>query len=109
MALQEVKRLVDLLEETIKTPTVLIRGVGPHNEVDSEKSKAAFELYKNMLPDEVYVAFSQDEFITVSFNTSEEAIDFCEDNFPVNKDKCPSSQYVQVWAYNESGELLYSN
>lgn len=109
MALQEVKRLVDLLEETIKTPTVLIRGVGPHNEADPEKSKAAFEVYKNILPTEVYTAFSQDEFITVSFNAVEEALDFCDDNFPVNKDKCPPEQYVQVWVYNESGELLFSN
>ena len=108
MAQQEVKRLIDLIEETIQIPTVLIRSIGPYQS-DSDTRQNVFNLYKNILPDEVYVAFIQDEFITVSFDTIEEAVEFCEDHFPIKGQECPPEQYVQVWAYNENGEIIYSN
>jgi len=108
MAQQEVKRLIDLIEETVKTPTVLVRSIGPY-QTDAETKQKVFNLYKNILPDEVYVAFIQDEFITVSFDTTEEAVEFCEDHFPLVNKECPSEQYVKVWVYNQNGEIVYSN
>jgi len=109
MAQKQIKRLIDLIEETIQSPTVLIRAVGPHNQTDENLSKKSFETYKLILPTECYVAFCQDEFIIITFDKVEEAVEFCEDHFPFSDQDCSPEEYVKVWVYNENAEIVFSN
>lgn len=90
-------------------PIIFIRAYGWNNCKDLQKIEQSKEIYKNSLPLDIYTTMEQCEFSVIEINDLEEAIEFCEDNFPESSDKCESEFYVYYKVFNAQGQVVASN
>jgi hypothetical protein len=90
-------------------PVIFIRTYGWNNYTDQEKIQQSKDLYKSTLPLDMYTTMEQCEFSVVEIDDIEEAIEFCEDNFPESSDKCEPEFYVQYQVFNVLGQVVANN
>ena len=93
----------------IAKPLIYIRSYGWNNTNDVEKINASMEIYKNLLPLDLYVTMTQSEFSFIEIDNIEEAIEFCEDSFPESSTACDPESYVQYMVYNDKGQVVANN
>ena len=87
-------------------PVIYIRSYGWNNTTDVEKIQTSMEIYKNLLPLDLYVTISQCEFSFVEIENIEEAIEFCE---PLDPEKCEPESYIQYTVFNVQGQVVANN
>jgi len=92
-----------------KKPFVFIRAVGPHSTNDVDVANQVFNLYKEILDNEMYTMIFNNEFVFVNFDSVEEALNYCEDRFPETQKTCPKEQFVYYAVYNSEGQVIDSN
>lgn len=90
-------------------PVIYIRSYGWNNTDDVEKIQISMEIYKTLLPLDLYVTMSQCEFSFIEIDDIEEAIEFCEDSFPESSTKCDPESYIQYTVFNDQGQVVASN
>ena len=93
----------------IEKPFVFIRASGPHSTNDVEVANKTFDLYRSILPLEIYTILFYNEIFFLSFDDIEQALEFCEDYFPSSQTKCSPEEYVHYSIYNKEGQLIFSN
>lgn len=91
----------------LNRPVLIVEKVGINNSEDQEKIDAAYELYKQILPVEIFAALKQEKIFSVLFHSNGLAEDFARDMFPAKK--TDDEIYVKVLYFNNNGELLYDN
>jgi len=94
----------------IKTPIIFVRTVGwndPNSNV--EKVLESKEIYKNLLPLDVYTCITETEFSIIEIDDIEEAISEIGGIFPENKDSCERELYIYFAIFNAEGQLIISN
>ncbi len=90
-------------------PVIYIRTYGWNNSENLEKINESKEIYKNMLPLDVFTTMEQCEFSVIEIDDVEEAIEFCEDSFPESAQNCEVEFYVQYEVFNAQGQVVASN
>ena len=78
-------------------PVIYIRSYGWNNTTDVEKIQTSMEIYKNLLPLDLYVTISQCEFSFVEIENIEEAIEF------------EPESYIQYTVFNVQGQVVANN
>lgn len=90
-------------------PVVYLRSYGWNNSTDVEKINQSMDVYKSMLPIDIYNALHDSEFVFLEIDNLEEAIQYCEDTFPKDQSKCEKEFYIHCSIINELGQTVYSN
>lgn len=93
----------------IKKPFVFLRASGPNNCKDVDKLNEVYGLYKQLLPTDLYHGIFYNEFLFITFDRIEEALEFAEDHFPKNQTDGDPDYYIHVTVYTEAGEGIYGN
>jgi len=94
----------------IEKPIVFVRSVGWNDSyLDAEKVLESKEVYKNLLPTDIYTCISETEFNVIEIDSIEEAIEQFIDIFPENKDVCEKEFYIYYAIFNVEGQLVISN
>jgi len=91
----------------LNRPVIIVEKVGINNSTNEEKINEAYDLYKNLLPIEVFAALKQEKIFSVLFHSNGLAEDFARDFFPLKK--TDDEIYVKVMVFNNSGQLMYDN
>lgn len=94
----------------VKKPIIFVRTVG-WNDPDSnaEKVLESKEIYKNLLPLDIYTCITETEFSVIEIDSIEEAISEICDIFPENKDLEGKELYIYFAIFNSQGQLILSN
>lgn len=107
--LQDFHELIYDYVTKVKKPFVFMRMVGPNKCNDVDKLNEVYALYKQILPTDIYHGIFYNEFLFVTFDKIEEALDFAEDHFPINQTEGDPDYYIHVTVYTETGEGIYGN
>jgi hypothetical protein len=94
---------------TLQKPVIFFRIYGWYNSKDTEKINESKEIYRQSLPLDIYTAMSEGEFVFVKIDNVDEAMEFCEDNFPESIDKCEKEFYIQYKVFNTKGQIVGNN
>jgi hypothetical protein len=90
-------------------PVIFFRSFGWNNSTDIEKINESMEVYKAQLPLDIYTLLFESEFSFVEIDDVDEALEFCEDNFPESIDKCEKEFYIHYTIFNSEGQVITNN
>jgi hypothetical protein len=93
----------------IGKPHIYIRTYGWNNSTNVDKINESKEVYKNILPKDMFITLDQCEFSMIEVNDVKEAMEFCEDNFPDSSTECEPEFYIHYTIFNAEGQILESN
>lgn len=95
--------------ELIGKPVIYLRSYGWNNSTNVEKINQSMEVYKAMLPLDIFTALHNSEFVFLIIEDIQEAIQYCEDTFPKSQAECEKEFYIHCSIINEIGQTIYSN
>jgi len=94
----------------IEKPIIFVRTVGWNDpDLNEEKVLESKEIYKNLLPLDVYTCISETESSVIEIDNIDEAILQIGDIFPESKDSCEKELYIYFAVFNTKGQLVISN
>lgn len=94
----------------IEKPIIFVRTVGWNGpNLNEEKVLESKEIYKNLLPLDIYTCISETESSVIEIDSIEEAISEIGDIFPENKDSCEKESYIYFAIFNVEGQLIINN
>ena len=94
---------------SLQKPVIFLRIYGWYNSENEEKINESKEIYRQQLPLDVYTAMLEGEFLFIKIDNIDEAMEFCEDNFPESIDKCEKEFYIQYKVFNTQGQVVGNN
>lgn len=88
---------------------VYLRSYGWNNSDNIEKINESMEVYKNLLPLDMFTALHQSEFVFVTIEDIQEAINFFDEILPEDQSKCEKEFYIHYTIYNSLGQVIANN
>lgn len=104
--------LANFIEKSVALigkPTVFMRSYGWNNSTNIDKINESMDVYRSMLPEDMFNALHESEFVFLVLEDLEEAIQFFEDTFPKDQASCEKEYYIHFSIMNELGQTIYSN
>lgn len=102
----------DMIEEYAKSQqkcVVYLRSYGWNNSTDVDKINESMEVYKQILPLDIFTALTQSEFVFVTLDDIQQAMDFFDDVLPEDQASCEKEFYIHFSIYNTLGQVVASN
>lgn len=91
-------------------PMIYIRAYGWNNTDDVAKINESREIYKGILPLDLWTQMDQSEYNLIELESLDGVVDFLEDSFPESQATCTEpAQYIFYALYNELGQVIESN
>lgn len=91
-------------------PIIFLRSWGWNNTSDIDAINTSMDLYKSIIPLDIFTALHQSEFVFVEVDSLEEAMIFCEDAFPESQASVTNpANYIFYAVYNSQGQQIASN
>jgi hypothetical protein len=91
-------------------PMIFIRSYGWNNTSDVDKINESRELYKGVLPLDLWMEMDRSEYNLIELESLDGVVDFLGDSFPESQASCTEpSQYVFYALYNDQGQIIESN
>lgn len=95
---------------SVGKPVVYFRAYGWNNSSNVEAINASMELYKEILPLDLWTLLSQSEFVFMEVEDIEDTINFLDNNFPESQALTSTPEnYIHYSLYNDLGQLIHSN
>jgi hypothetical protein len=88
---------------------VYLRSYGWNNSTDIDKINQSMEIYKSILPLDLFTALHQSEMIFVEIDDIKEAMNFFDDVLPEDQASCELEQYIHYSIYNSQGQIIANN
>lgn len=89
---------------------IYLRSWGWNNSSNVDAINASMDVYREILPIDLFTLLSNSEFVFVEVDDIDEAYDFVSDNFPVSQESCTTPEnYIHFTLYNELGQTIASN
>ena len=102
----------DMIEDYARsneTCVVYLRSYGWNNSDNVEKINESMDVYKNILPLDVFTALFQSEFVFVTIENIQEAMAFFDDVLPESQESCEKEYYIHYTIYNSLGQVVANN
>lgn len=93
----------------VEKPIAFIRVWGWNHSTDVEKINKSMEIYKDILPLDMYTMMHDSEFVFVQLEDIEQTVEFFESSFPESQSKCENEMYIFYAIYNSLGQIILSN
>lgn len=90
-------------------PIAFIRVWGWNHSDDVEKINKSMEVYKEILPLDMYTMMHDSEFVFVELEDIEQSAEFFESSFPESQMSCENEMYIHYSLYNSLGQIILSN
>lgn len=90
-------------------PVVFIRTYGWNNSTDIDKINESMEVYKNLVPLDMFDIMKSCEFSFMVLENIDDAMLFFEETFPASQADCEKEFYVFYSIVNELGQTVLSN
>ena len=90
-------------------PFIFIRSYGWNHSDDVEKINKSMEIYKTILPLDLYTMLFQSEWNIIELESMSDIMTFLEDSFPKSQSSVEKEVYIFYALYNEQGQLILSN
>lgn len=100
---------IERTAQSLGKPIAYLRSYGWNNSTDIEKINESMEVYKELLPIDIYNALHDSEFVFLILEDINEAVEFFEENFPESQSDCDKEFYVHYTVVNELGQTIVSN
>ena len=95
---------------TKEKPIIFIRSWGWNNTTDVSAINASMDLYKSILPLDIWTSMHVSEFTFIEAEDLTLAVDWCDDVFPKSQESTTNqANYVFYAVYNTVGQLVSSN
>lgn len=95
---------------TKQKPVIFIRSWGWNNTTDVAAINASYDLYKTLLPLDIWTSMKESEFTFIEAENLVEALDWTEDVFPESQASTTNqANYIFYAVYNTVGQLIASN
>ena len=105
--------LQDFIEESAKRQEktiIFLRSTGWNSSTDVDAINASYDLYRSRLPLDIFTALQQSEYAFIICDNVTEAMEWCEDLFPINQASCTRPEdYIFYGVYSPQGQLLADN
>lgn len=88
---------------------VYLRSYGWNNSDNVERINQSMDIYSNILPLDIFTALQQSEFVFISIDSIQEAIDFFDDVLPESQASCDKEDYIHYTIYNSLGQVIVNN
>ena len=89
---------------------VYFRAYGWNHSSDVDAINASMDLYKEILPIDIWTALSNSEFVFMEVDDIQETIDFLESNLPDSQATTTTPEnYIHYSLYNDQGQIILSN
>lgn len=105
--------------KALSKPMVFLRAYGWNNSTDTVKINASMDLYKEIIPLDVWTSMHTGEFNVIELDnlsddpttgyTIDDVMDFLEEAFPPNQASVEKEVYVFYAVYNALGQVILSN
>lgn len=102
----------DIIENYAKSNqkcVVYLRSYGWNNSDNVEKINESMEIYKNILPLDIFTALHESEFVFITIDDIQETMDFFDDVLPESQSSCEKEDYIHYTIYNSFGQVVVSN
>jgi hypothetical protein len=91
-------------------PVIYIRTYGWNNSSNVDKINESMEIYKNILPVDIFNTMKNTEFLFIEVDNIVEAEEFLSHNFPESQSNVGFPElYVHFSLCNELGQIILSN
>lgn len=89
---------------------IYLRSHGWNNSSDVDAINTSYQLYKDILPADMFTSLQNSEFVFVEVDDIEDTIEFLETSFPGSQESCVIPEnYIHFTLYNELGQTILSN
>lgn len=89
---------------------IYLRSYGWNNSSDVDAINASMDLYRDLLPLDMFTALQQSEFVFVEVDDLDDTIEFLETTFPESQENCAVPEnYIHFSLYNSLGQSVLSN
>lgn len=102
----------DIIEDYAKNCekcVVFLRAYGWNNSDDVDRINQSKEIYRSILPLDIFTALTQSEFIFVNIDDIQDAVDFFDDVLPESQSSCDKEDYIHFTIFNSQGQIIVSN
>lgn len=93
----------------LKKPVVFIRSYGWNHSQNIEKINESMDIYRDLLPLDMFESMRMSEFIFLTLDNIEEAMLFFDETFPKSQADCDPELYVFYSIINELGQTILTN
>lgn len=88
---------------------VFLRSYGWNHSTNIDKINESMDVYKELLPLDMFLALKQSEFVFLVIEDISDAMEFFEDTFPKSQSECEPEFYIFYSIVNELGQTVLSN
>lgn len=89
---------------------IYFRAYGWNNSSNIDAINESMDLYRNILPLDLFTALHNSEYVFVEVDDINEAMEFLETNFPVSQETTATPEkYIHFTLYNSQGQSILSN
>lgn len=104
--------LENFIEQASKAfgkPVVFLRSYGWNHSTNIDKINESMDVYKELLPLDMFLALKQSEFVFLVIEDISDAMEFFDDTFPKSQAECEPEFYIFYSVVNELGQTVLSN
>lgn len=95
---------------SIGKPVVYFRSYGWNNSSNVDAINASMELYKEVLPLDLWTSLKQSEYVFMEVEDIEDTMNFLDHNFPESQAATTTAEnYIHFSLYNAEGQIIHSN
>ena len=89
---------------------IYLRSTGWNNSSDVDAINASYDLYRDLLPLDLFTALQNSEFVFVEVHDLVETEEFLTSNFPENQASCARPEdYIHYTLFNAAGQTIMAN
>ena len=89
---------------------IYLRSTGWNNSSDVDAINASYDLYRDLLPLDLFTALQNSEFVFVEVHDLAEAEEFLTSNFPQDQASCTRPEdYIHYTLFNATGQTIMAN
>ena len=89
---------------------IYMRSTGWNKCSDVDAINASYELYKDLLPTDLWTALKNSEFVFIEVHDLVEAEEFLTSNFPEDQASCTRPEdYIHFTLFNAAGQTILAN
>lgn len=105
----DLQTFVGKYAQSVGKPVIFFRVYGWNNSTDIDAINESMDIYKQLLPLDLYTMFTQSEFNFLEMDTIVEAEQFLTDNFPESQSSVAKEKYIFYALYNDQGQVILDN
>lgn len=108
-SIYELQTFIEKYAQAVNKPLIFFRSYGWNNSTDVDAINESMDIYRQLLPLDLFTSLHQSEFCIMEMDTIIEAEEFLLDKFPESQAQVKKEMYIHYSLYNDQGQVILSN